>query len=158
MGDSDDVQSYSQSFLLLHQQSSSFHHQQRQIRQNNEQRSILRNNTNSFQKPTGLRGKIRKGKIHLRLRIVMRDNAPIDIVFQLDSDIIFRIPSFQVAQIGNPMKQGEVVYDGVKIKMVILCKAGDIEISNPDGGVAAEHEYRLRFVRILREVADDVTC
>ena len=71
----------------------------------------------------------------------MRDDAPIDIVFQLDSDIIFRISSFQVTQVGNPMKQGKVVDDGVKIKMVILCKAGDIKVSNPDGGVAAEHEY-----------------
>ena len=112
---SDYIQSYSQSFFLLHEQSSSLHHQQCQIWQNNEQRPVLGNHADSFQKPTSLRRKIRKGKIYLRIWVIMRDDSSINIVFQLYCHVIFRVASFQIAQVRNPMKKREVVNDGIKI-------------------------------------------
>lgn len=55
------------------------------------------------------------------------------------------------------MKKGEVVDDGIKIEMVVLCKARDVEVSNPYGGVTTEHENRLSFVWMFREVIDNFT-
>lgn len=88
----------------------------------------------------------------------MRDDSPIDIVFQLDSHIIFRVSSFQITQVGDPMEKREVVDDRVEIQMVVLCIAWDVEVSNPDRGVTAEHENGLSLVRMLRQVTDDLTC
>lgn len=42
--------------------------------------------------------------------------------------------------------------------MVVLCEAWDVEVSNPDGGVTAEHENRLSLIGMFREVTDDLTC
>lgn len=79
----------------------------------------------------------------------MRYDAAINIVLQFDSDIIFRIASFEITEVGHTMKEGKVVDDRIKIKVVILSIAGDVKISNPDGGVAAEHENGLGFIGML---------
>lgn len=86
----------------------------------------------------------------------MIDNAPVNIIFKLDSDEIFGVALFEVPHVADPVVEGEVIDEGVEVEMEILSIARDVEIAHFDGRVAAEDQDWLRFVGVLPQVLHDL--
>lgn len=70
----------------------------------------------------------------------MIDNAPVNIIFKLDSDEIFGVALFEVSHVADPVVEGQVIDEGVEVEMEILSIARDVEIAHFDGRVAAEDQ------------------
>jgi hypothetical protein len=53
------------------------------------------------------------------------------------------------------MEKGHVVNDSIEVKVIVLCKTGDLHPFHGPTGVAAEDDDRLRFVGVFPEVLHD---
>lgn len=140
VGNPDDVQPDSKPLLLLNQKSAALHDQQCQVGQHQEEGAVLGNNAHPFHESAGLAGEIGEGEVDCPVGVVVVDDAAIDVVLELYSDEVFGVALFEVAHVAHPVVEGEVVDEGVEVKVEVLGIAGDVEVAHSDGGVAAENQ------------------
>ena len=83
----------------------------------------------------------------------MLDDGRIYIYFQLQGDQIFRVGLFEIAHVWCFMEEGQIVHNGVKIKVIVVSIAGNFVSSHVPTRIAAEDQDKLSFVFVFVQIA-----
>ncbi len=73
--------------------------------------------------------------------VIMLDDGLIDILFEFNGDQVFGVSFFEITHVGTSMIEADVVYDGVKIHVVVVGIAGNFGAIYSPEGVCAKYQY-----------------